>query len=62
MGRTLWISHYAAEEGSWRWVQGMERELVRALGNDSDPVFSKQYLRVMVRKGLLEEATEGRVT
>lgn len=40
----------------------MERELVRALGNDSDPVFSKQYLRVMVRKGLPEEATERRVT
>lgn len=30
----------------------MERGLVRALGNDSHPVFSKQDLRVMVREGL----------
>lgn len=29
----------------------MERELVRALGNDSGPEFSKQNFRVMVRKG-----------
>lgn len=50
MGPTLWISHYAIEEGSRRWVQGMERELVRALGNDSGPGFSKQFLRVMFRK------------
>lgn len=37
----------------------MERELVKALGNDSHPVFSKQDLRVTVRKGL-SEAHEGR--
>lgn len=30
----------------------MERELVKALGNDSHPVFSKQDLRVIVKKGL----------
>lgn len=40
----------------------MERELVRALGNDSGPVFSKQHLRVMARKGLPEKSTEGKVT
>lgn len=51
---SLWISHYAVEEGSWRQVQGMERELVRALGNDSGPEFSKQNFRVMVRKGFPE--------
>lgn len=37
----------------------MERELVRALGNDSGPEFSKQNLRIMVRKGL-PKAGEGR--
>ena len=37
----------------------MERELVRALGNDSGPEFSKQDLRIMVRKGL-PKAGEGR--
>lgn len=31
----------------------MERELVRALGNDSGPVFSKQNLRVTVSKMLV---------
>lgn len=40
----------------------MERELVRAPGNDSGPGFSKQFLRVMVREGPPEEATKGRVT
>lgn len=32
----------------------MERELVRALENDSGPEFSKQNFRVMVRKGFPE--------
>ena len=32
----------------------MERELVRALENDSGPEFSKRNFRVMVRKGFPE--------